>query len=224
MQVSVIIPALNEVHLIANAIHSAYQAGMREVIVADGGSHDATFDVATECGARVITCAPGRSQQQNAAARVASGDVLMFLHADSQLPPDALAAMKSALATPGTVAGAFQQRIDAPGWLFRLIEKGNAWRVRWFGMAYGDQGIFLRSQLFEEVGGFPVSRLMEDVLLMRQIRRHGRVVLVAGPLCTSARRWQKNGIFRQTLTNWLILTAERCGISPDRLALFYREP
>ena len=222
MNVSVIIPALNEAKLIARAITSAHNAGAREVIIADGGSTDATCDVATQSGARIVSCEPGRDLQQNAAARNASGDVLLFLHADSQLPPHAVNAIETALALPGTVAGAFEQRIDAPDRFYRLIERGNALRVRWFAMAYGDQGIFVRRQLFERVGGFPVSRLMEDVLLMRQIRRHCRVVLLAGPLKTSARRWQQNGILRQTFTNWFILIAEQCGVSPDRLAPLYR--
>ena len=222
MNVSVIIPALNEAHLIARAITSAHDAGAHEVIVADGGSTDATCDVATQSGARIVSCAPSRCLQQNAAARNASGDVLLFLHADSQLPPHAVTAIETALAPPRIVAGAFEQRIDAPGRFYRLIEQGNALRVRWFAMAYGDQGIFVRRQLFEQVGGFPVSQLMEDVLLMRQIRRHGRVVLLTGPLNTSARRWQRNGVLRQTFTNWFILIAERCGVSLDRLAPLYR--
>lgn len=222
MNVSVIIPALNEAELIAQAIASAQKANVHEVIVADGGSTDTTSDIATESGARVIFCQSGRSVQQNAAAKIASGEVLLFLHADSQLPSDAVTSITSALSATEIVAGAFEHQIDQPGSLYRLIERGNALRVRWFDMPYGDQAIFVRRQLFEQINGFPVSSLMEDVLLMRQIRRRGKIVLLPGPLITSARRWQQNGVLRQTLTNWFILAAERCGISPDRLVTFYR--
>ena len=222
MKVSVVIPAINESRLIARAVNSAQQAGAEEVIVVDGGSTDGTPDIAAGLGCQILTSPLGRAVQQNCGARRASGDVLLFLHADSVLPRESLAQVRSALSKPDVAGGAFQHRIDANGFLFRLIEQGNALRVRCFGMAYGDQGIFLRRELFDDVGGFPTARLMEDVMLIRKLRARGRIALLPGPLKTSARRWQQHGIVRQILRNWTILVAEQLGASPDYLASFYR--
>ena len=120
-----------------------------------------------------------------------------------------------------TVGGCFQQRIEADGWAYRWLERGNAWRVRWLGMAYGDQGIFIRRSVFERLGRFPDVKLMEDVLLMKRLRGAGRFVLLPERLLVSARRWQRHGIVRQTLRNWMLLTFATCGVSPSCLARFY---
>ena len=119
------------------------------------------------------------------------------------------------------IGGCFQQRIEAPGWRYRIIERGNAARVRWLGMAYGDQAIFVRKTVFESVGRFPDLRLMEDVFLMKRLTKLGKFVLLPDRLTVSARRWQKHGIIRQTLRNWTLLTFAFCGVSPDRLARYY---
>lgn len=159
--------------------------------------------------------------QQNAGAAVATGDVLLFLHADTWLVPEAREQIERTLQSPSIPGGAFRHRIDADGFLFRLVEAGDALRVCGTRIAYGDQGIFLRSEVFEMLGGFPNVRLMEDVRLMKSVRDCGRLALLPGPLHVSARRWQKHGAIRQTLRNWFLLMAEHLGVHPDRLADLY---
>jgi rSAM/selenodomain-associated transferase 2 len=220
--ISVIIPALNEQSLIGRAIRSAWAAGAGEVLIVDGGSRDATPEVARRLNCRVIESPPGRALQQNAGAAAARGPVLLFQHADCWLHADGLWQVARAMSQrPATVAGAFRQRIGARGPLYRLLERGNAARVRWFGLAYGDQGIFVRRAVFEQIGGFAAVPLMEDVMLMRQLRRHGPLLLLPGPLHVCARRWRNQGVIRQTARNWCLLAAFFCGVSPASLARFY---
>lgn len=222
MAVSVVVPVVNEELQVAAAVVSAWESGANEVIVVDGGSHDRTCHRAAEVGARVLTSPPGRAVQQNKGAGEAIGEVLVFLHADCRLPVGAAARAEQALTDPRVVGGAFRQRIDADGGLYRLLEYGNAWRAKWRQVPYGDQGLFVRRDCFEAVGGFPEVPLMDDVMLARTLRRLGRLQLLEGPLVVDARRWEKQGVVRQTLRNWCLLAAWRCGVSLDRLAGLYR--
>lgn len=222
MRVSIIIPVLNEAEQLAAAIERAWAAGAEEVVVVDGGSDDETVAIARRSHCRFVESERSRAKQQNRGAAVASGDVLLFLHADTWLPELATNQIIEALADSNVAAGAFRQAIDERGVLYRLLEGGNALRVRLRGLAYGDQGIFVRRQLFEQLGGFPEIPLMEDLRLMRTIRKRGRPVLLQGPLHVDARRWQRYGVVRQTLRNWTLLAAEKLGVSPARLAEFYR--
>jgi hypothetical protein len=123
---------------------------------------------------------------------------------------------------PRVVGGCFQQQIDAPGRLYRWLEWGNLRRVLWTGMAYGDQGLFLRREVFEQLGGFPEWPLMEDVGLMQRLRGRGRFVVVTARLHVSARRWQRRGVIRQTLLNWTLLALYFAGVPPSRLARYYQ--
>ena len=220
MLISVIIPTLNEDANIAALIEQTRGIGDCEIIVVDGGSTDGTCARATGAD-RVLISSQGRAKQQNLGAEACLGDVLLFLHADCRLPPTALNSIHEAMADDRVVGGCFQQRIDSPGLLFRWIERGNAWRVRLFKLAYGDQAIFVRRTVFEQLGRFPEMRLMEDVFLMKLLRRAGHFVLLPDCLAVSARRWQRHGVIRQTLRNWMLLTLALCGVSSDRLARFY---
>jgi rSAM/selenodomain-associated transferase 2 len=222
VKIAVIIPALNEETAIGQAVTSAWDAGADEVIVADGGSNDRTREVATQHNAKLVQAPKGRAWQQNAAARETTADVLLFLHADNRLGQSTCEQMRQALARPNVRCGAMRQRIEAGGIGYRLLERGNAWRVRWLGLPYGDQAIFVQRELFEELGGFPEVRLMEDLLLMKQLRRKAWPVLLPGPVCVDPRRWQRHGIVRQTLRNWWLLAAHKLGAHPDRLADHYR--
>lgn len=218
--ISVIIPTLNEAGRIAELITSTRQVGECEIIVIDGGSTDGTRERAASADI-VLSSEPGRAKQQNAGAVASRGDVLLFLHADCQLPAGAFEAIRTAMQDERTVGGCFQQQIEADGWAYRWLERGNTGRVRWLGMAYGDQGIFVRRCVFEGLGRFADVKLMEDVLLMKRLGRAGRFVLLDERLSVSARRWQRHGIVRQTLRNWLFLALAMCGVSPNRLARFY---
>lgn len=222
MRISVVIPVLNEQPIIEQSCQRALRLGAHEVIVADGGSTDQTQSIAHGCGCELVTSDAGRGAQQNAGARRATGDVLLFLHADTWLAHGNLQQIEAALRDPHVVAGGFYQRIEAVGWCYRALEKGNALRVRCCKLPFGDQGIFVRRQVFEELGGFPQIPLLEDVHLMRRVRQVGAVALLPGPLYVSARRWRRHGVVRQTLRNWGILAADRAGVSPHLLAHLYR--
>jgi len=221
VKVSIIIPALNEAKAIGRCVASTAQAGVHEVIVIDGGSTDDTVQIATELGCRVMTSDPGRAIQQNLGASHATGDVLLFLHADAWLAEDAVRQVEQAMANASVKVGAMHQRIEADARIYRLIEWGNAWRAKWRGLPYGDQAIFIRRELFDQVGRFPQVALMEDLLLMRHLRRQSWPVLIEGPVHVGTRRWQKHGVLRQTLRNWCLFTASAFGVSPDRLAKYY---
>ena len=221
VKISIIIPVLNEAANIEQALHRAWATGPHAVIVVDGGSTDATVELADKLASQVIRSSRGRGTQQNLGARHATGEVLLFLHADNWLAPDGLRQLLAALLSRDVTFGAFRQRIEAPGRRFRLLERGNAYRVARWGLPYGDQGIFLPKQTFDELGGFPDVPLMEDVLLSRTLRRRGWPVLLPGPLHVSPRRWQQYGVVRQTVRNWMLLAALNSGCSPARLASFY---
>ena len=223
VKVSILIPVLNEAAHVADAVQRAWESGADEVIVADGGSTDATLEIACGLRCELVETNSGRAMQQNAAARKARGDVLLFLHADTFLEADAISQITAALARDKAAwGGAFRQRIEAPGVAYRLLERANALRVRRLRLPYGDQGLFVRREVFFTAGEFPKVKLLEDLLLAKTLRRRGPPLLLPGPLHVSARRWQKHGLVRQTLRNWSILLAHACGASPDSLATWYR--
>ncbi len=221
MKVSTIIPTLNESPHIAQAIERAWEAGADEVIVVDGGSRDGTAEIARDLHCQFVKSQAGRAVQQNLGAASTQGEVLLFLHADTWLPPGGIDQIRRALGDGDVAGGAFHQKIEAQGRVYRWLEHGNAWRARRRGLPYGDQGIFMRRRVFDRLGGFPKVRLMEDLLLMKKFRRLAWPVLLPGPLHVSARRWQKYGPLRQTARNWLLLSAAWVGVSPDRLATYY---
>lgn len=220
MRASVVIPTLNEAEQISEAIAQTRALGECEIIVVDGGSADATIESAAGAD-RVLISDRGRAWQMNAGAAAASGDVLVFLHADCRLGPGGLEAITAALADPCVAGGCFRQSIDAAGWRYRLLESGNALRVRLLGWAYGDQGIFVRRRVFDELGGFPSVPLMEDLLFMKRLKGRGRVRLLDARMRVSPRRWQQRGVVRQTLRNWGLVAALHLGASPERLARWY---
>jgi rSAM/selenodomain-associated transferase 2/rSAM/selenodomain-associated transferase 1 len=219
-QLSIIVPTLNEERTIEQTLLPHVGRSDIEVIIADGGSTDETVNVARQLGAIVVPVRAGRGRQMNAGAALASGDILLFLHADTKLPANIQSTVRSLL-NPGVAAGAFRLRIDDSRTALRWIEWGANLRSRFLQLPYGDQGLFVPAKVFHQVGGFPDWPLMEDYELCRRLRRQGRIVLATEFASTSARRWNKVGIFRTTLINQLTVAALHFGVSPQRLAAWY---
>jgi rSAM/selenodomain-associated transferase 2 len=220
MSISVIIPTLNEGSTIAETIRLLRSQEPGEIIVVDGGSSDDTLREAVEAD-RVIEAPRGRALQMNSGAVLATGDTLLFLHADCTLAASALAEAVRLLTKPWILAGCFTMSIPASGWQYRLIEACAAARVRLTGLAYGDQGLFLRRRDFERLGGFPPLRLMEDLLFSRRLRDYGKVIVAGSKIVVSPRRWQRVGLVRQTLRNWALTALAAAGVPPDSLARYY---
>jgi len=163
----------------------------------------------------------GRASQMNAGARIARGETLLFLHADTRLPPGFAGEVRRTLDLPGIAAGAFSLRIDGPGWGMRWVERAANWRSRILQLPYGDQGFFLKAELFRSLGGFPELPLMEDLEMARRVRRRGRIAISPLAVVTSGRRWERVGVVRATLLNQLFLLAYLAGMPPRRIAQWY---
>ncbi len=222
-KISIIIPTFNEAANIENAIASTQPSTNVELIVVDGGSQDDTLSIAQTLGVKVISSAPGRAAQMNAGAMAATGDILLFLHADTRLPAGFDSMVRSALQQPQTVAGAFSLLIDADYWALRWVEKGVNWRSHFYQMPYGDQAIFLTIEIFQKIGKFPELPIMEDFELIRRLKRIGKITIIPVPIVTSARRWLKKGVFQTTLLNQIVITAYFLGVSPERIRRWYRQ-
>ena len=219
MKISVIIPALNEALGILSCLNSVkMQQGEFELIVADGGSSDGTVEV-VQPHARVIHSPQGRATQMNSGARQATGDVFLFLHADSCLPPGGFPLLEKALADPQIVGGTFMLRFNSPRPLLRLIVFFTRFKFRYF--HYGDQGIFVRRPVFEHLKGFPEISFMEDVDFLRRLHRTGRVILFKQPITTSARRFLERGFLRQQLINITLVIFYFLRVRPETLKKWY---
>lgn len=220
MTTSVIIPTLNEENCLPEALQRLRQPNAHEIIVVDGGSTDGTCALAQP--ADLVLHGPrGRALQMNLGAAHASGDVLLFLHADCWLDDGAIQDAERLLAGRHIAGGCFTMTVRASGSLYRVIDRCATARVRLTGIVYGDQGLFIRRELFERLGGFPRIRLMEDLFFSRTLRRHGRMVISGRRIHVSPRRWQRSGLVRQTVRNWTLTALAAGGISPDALARFY---
>lgn len=215
------IPALDEEANLEALLPALVGRAGIECIVADGGSADRSVEVARASGARVVVAPRGRARQMNAGAASATGEILLFLHADTLLPEGFDALVRSALARPGVALGAFRLGICAHGIAFRLIELAVALRSRFLGRPYGDQAIFVRAEAFRETGGFPDLPILEDLAFVLRLRARGRVAIAPARVSTSARRWLSDGVWRTTLRNQGAVWAWRVGVSPERIAAWY---
>jgi rSAM/selenodomain-associated transferase 2 len=222
VKIYIIIAAINEAGNIKDTIATTQRGINTEVILVDGGSQDDTVAIAQSLGVKVISSSPGRAVQMNAGAIAAGGEILLFLHADTRLPAGFDEMIRIALQQPGTVAGAFNLRIDAPLLSLRWVELGVKLRSHFCQMPYGDQAIFLTKKSFQQIGAFPELPIMEDFELIRRLKRIGRIVIIPTPVVTSARRWLQKGVFKTTLLNQLVIIAYLLGVSPERLRSWYR--
>jgi len=228
MKVSVVIPVLNESERIGSvltALAAVAEDVPYEVIVVDGDPAGGTLS-AIPAGSAVTMIAPkGRARQMNAGAARSSGDLLLFLHADTRLPSAALPRIIAAMQGGRFDGGAFDLGIDNPRWIFRATAWCASRKHRLTRVPYGDQAIFLRREVFENLGGYPDIALMEDVELMKRLKKQGgRIIILPDPVTTSARKWEKDGIVFTILRNWALQTLYLFGVPAEKLVrLYYRE-
>jgi rSAM/selenodomain-associated transferase 2 len=220
---SIVVPTLDEAAGLA--AHLGALAPLRargcEVVVVDGGSRDATREIARGLADAVVTAPRGRGPQQNAGARAARGRLLLFLHADTRLPPGALEAVRAALADGARAWGRFDVEIAGRHPLLPLVARLASLRSRLTGIATGDQAIFVRRDRFEAAGGFPEVPLMEDVALSAALRRLGRPACLRLRVVTSGRRWESRGVLRTVLLMWWLRLLFWLGRDPAALARWY---
>lgn len=221
LNISIIIPTLNEEENIGLLLSSLKTYPGLEIVIADGGSTDRTLEIAEYYGVTRVSSRPGRGRQQNKGAEAAAGDIFLFLHSDTFLPPDFSRYISSVLSMPDTAGGAFRLRIDASGAAYRLIEWGANQRSLLLQMIYGDQALFVSRRLFFEAGGFPDQRILEDIELVRRLKKFGRIRLASAAVKTSSRRWRKKGLMRTTLLNQVMLAGYLLRINPEKMARLY---
>ena len=220
--ISIVIPVLNDAGPLVARLSELRSCVDCEVIIANGDPEDVAVGRLRELNPEVtwVESAPGRARQMNAGAAVASGEWLIFLHADASLGTGWSAELRAA-ADRGAVGGCFSLRIDASCWQPRLIEAGVRWRVRWLGLAYGDQALFIRRTAFENLAGYRLLPLMEDADLVKRMHRYGRWYCSGVAVSVSARRWERDGWIRRTVANLLILGLYLVGWPPERLKELY---
>jgi rSAM/selenodomain-associated transferase 2 len=227
MTISVIIPTLNEEQAIRETLAHLPSSHALEIIIVDGGSTDRTLELAqafckNRLNTQIVRAPTGRARQMNEGAKAGRGDVLLFVHADTQLPHKAPWIIESALADPAVVGGRFDVRFDTRSGWGHLIGTLMNWRSRTSGIATGDQAIFVRRHIFERLGGFADIPLMEDIDFSRRLKRAGSTVALRQTVTTSFRRWEQQGPLRTILLMWTLRFLYWVGVSPSRLSRWYK--
>jgi rSAM/selenodomain-associated transferase 2 len=223
MKISVIIPVLNEEGSIADTLSALMSLKPDEVIVADGGSSDNSKEIAARFDVQVLSSERGRAKQMNCGAAAASGDVLLFLHADTKLPQSAFGDVAAALADPSCIGGRFDVELEGRHWMLKVVGAMINRRSRWTRIGTGDQAIFVRREIFRAAGGYPDVPLMEDIALCRVLKRAGRIACLRSRVVTSARRWENDGVWRTIVRMWILKLLYLGGVSPARLKQFYAD-
>lgn len=221
--ISIICPIYNEETVLSkNSVTFQKLSCQAELIFVDGLSIDRSTDIARPYG-RVLKSKKGRAIQMNVGAQAALGDILVFLHADTTISTDSLPAIEEKITKDGYVGGCFTQRITKAAPIFRLIEAQGNIRARWSKVFYGDQGIFVKKDIFFKIGGFPEVPIMEDVLFTRKLRQAGKTTVLPDTILVSPRRWEKHGIIKTTLLYNLIIILFRLGFPLDKIRLLYED-
>ena len=223
-RLSIVVPTLNEAERIVGCLQALRALRKRgaELIVVDGGSTDGTTVLAKPGADRVLVGPRGRAKQMNLGASVATGDVLLFLHADTLLPADGAAALDAALADAQVSWGRFDVQIDGASPLLKLVAALMNLRSRSSGIATGDQAIFVRRDVFQRIGGFPEQPLMEDIELSKRLRKLSRPACLRQRVTTSGRRWEQHGVLRTIVLMWILRALYWIGLPAHRLARLYR--
>lgn len=218
--ISIIVPVYNEEAAVGGLLDNLSAQGPAEIIVVDGGSTDRTAELASP-RAHLIRSETGRAAQMNAGAAAASGETLLFLHADVRLEEGSLGRIGSAMEDAAVVGGNFDVRYEGSGWAASAFTRINRWRRRW-GIFYGDSGIFCRRSVFEKLGGYRLWPVMEDYDFARRLSKAGRLALLERSIWVSDRRWRNSGLFR-TLWSWFLIQGlYSLGVPPRHLARLYR--
>ena len=224
MRISVIIPTLNEAASIVACLDQFKDDGDVEVIVVDGGSTDNTSDLvlASEMAKWIQSPSLGRAPQMNLGGQKATGDVLLFLHADTFLPTNGLDLVRQAVVDETVIGGRFELGLAEASFGFRLVAYLSTLRSKYLGITYGDQAIFVRRAVFDAVGGYPAMHLFEDSEFCKAVARCGKFVMLPAQVCSSTRRWRKWGVVRTILWMWLLRILFVCGVSDETLSRWYR--
>lgn len=220
-RVSVIIPTFNESSVLADTLSRLKEHQPWEILVADGGSEDETVAIARRHGVTVLPSPRGRAAQMNHAAGEARGDLFLFLHADSRIPPKSYSRMVQSMSGSAYLGGAFSLQIDSPLPSLKRISRWANLRSRYLNLVYGDQGIFVRPEIFRKLGGFSPLPICEDLEFYRRLAKRGPLVLLKEKALTSPRRWLAEGIGFTTLRNIAIASLFLIGFSPDTLSRWY---
>ena len=219
MSLAIIIPMLNEAAGIGATL-AALRELDAEIVAVDGGSSDKTVERATPHADLLLSAPRGRARQMNAGSAAAKGEILLFLHADTRLPPAADQVIKQSIAS-GALWGRFDVEISGKSAWFPVIATMMNWRSRLTGIATGDQAIFVKRSAFEQIGGFPDLPLMEDIVLSQRLKQLGRPACLDQKVVTAGRRWEKHGILRTILTMWWLRLRFYFGADPQQLAIEY---